>query len=163
MVRWDLNKCLLGLSSSQRAATNPVFTATLIGSVLVVHAYFNLCSYMRMSLWVWIFHLYIPSCVFHLGLNYQSQVRKSFVFLCVLFCRTQQSHGVQCQVLSCHSHIFTICIYRPAAHILFHTESVGFMIDLTTWKKTAWPTDKHKICAPLHFHWTLLFAPIQTY
>lgn len=70
MVRWDFNKCLLGLSSSQRAAANPVFTATLPGSILVVYAYFTLCSYTRMSLCVWIYLLYKSSWVYYSGLRH---------------------------------------------------------------------------------------------
>lgn len=42
MVRWDSNECLWGLSGSQRAGTIPAFTATLMGSLLVVWACFKL-------------------------------------------------------------------------------------------------------------------------
>lgn len=41
-VRWDSNECLWGLSGSQRAVTIPAFTATLMGSLLVVWACFKL-------------------------------------------------------------------------------------------------------------------------
>lgn len=49
MVRWDWNECLWGLSGSQRAATIPAFTATLMGLTLGLFACLDMCSHTGIS------------------------------------------------------------------------------------------------------------------
>lgn len=85
---------------------------------------------------------------------------ESLLCSCVcLFYITQKPHWSSAWKSFKSTVTFSQSVFIVPLHI-FSIRVLASWLTSQRERKTAWPTDKRKICAPLHFHWTLLFAPI---